>query len=176
MEPSETRTRTQRQVKGPQAARNPKPAPYVHNALPRTGTGPTIAAAPSATPSAPSATPSAPSATPSARKYGRTPGDGQLEYPVRSLKHSLRSYYGNLPQGTSMPSRVELDELLPPDLVALLNVPGDSRVTEIGHHAADTREGLEAALKMAEDQPGHLGITVITPDGEQVREYIFAQP
>ncbi len=165
----ETRTRKRRQVKGKQTAANPKPRRFVHNALPQPAVqGGKI--------KLPNPGPKPGGEVPVERKHGRKPGSGQLKYPVGALKDSLRRFYGNLPKSGGMPSRIEVDELLPADLVRALNVPEGSTIAEIAHYQADDRKGLEQALAIAEDHQGHLGLTIVTPDGERIREYILTQP
>ena len=96
--------------------------------------------------------------------------------PVADVKASLRRYYGNLPRSGRMPARIELEELLPPAAIAGLGVPARSQVVEIGHYPATGVDGLVEALELPDDSMTTLGITVVTPDGYRVRDYIQLQP
>lgn len=109
-------------------------------------------------------------------RHGRTPTMPMPEAEPAAVKETLRRYYGNLPRSGRMPARVTVEELLSPALVAALGVPPDSQVVELGHHPATGPQGFEEILALADDQHGMFGITVVTPDGQRIRDYVRLVP
>lgn len=109
-------------------------------------------------------------------RHGRRPDMPMPEATPGAIKETLRRYYGNLPRSGRMPARITVEELLSPALVAALGVPPDSQVVELGHHPATGPEGFEEALALADDQHGMFGITVVTPDGQRIRDYVRLVP
>ncbi|MCB9542249.1 MAG: hypothetical protein R3F65_09060 [bacterium] len=109
-------------------------------------------------------------------RHGRRPDMPMPEATPAAVKETLRRYYGNLPRSGRMPARITVEELLSPALVAALGVPPDSQVVELGHHPATGPEGFEEALALADDQHGMFGITVVTPDGQRIRDYVRLVP
>lgn len=93
-----------------------------------------------------------------------------------AVKDTLRRYYGNLPRSGRMPDRITVEEILSPALIAALGVPRESQVVEIGHHPATSPQGFEDILAQPDEHETTLGITVVTPDGQRVRDYIRLVP
>ncbi len=106
-----------------------------------------------------------------ARKWGRRGNNPLAKYPMRAVKDGFRRYYANLPKSGRMPSRIELDEIMPRDLIERLNLPTSARVTEIGSWSATSPEGLKEILAIDPKTQGTMGFSVEV-DGETYREYI----
>lgn len=118
----------------------------------------------------------APSATPAeglpSRKWGRSSaGQKMAKYPASAVKDGFRRYYANLPKSGRMPSRIELEEVMPADLISRLNLPSSARVTEIGSWSASSPEGFKEVLAIDPKTQSTLGFSVEV-DGERYREYI----
>lgn len=100
--------------------------------------------------------------------------DDPLRVQAGPLKDSIRRYYGNLSKTGPVPAVVRVEELLPADLIAELNLPPNGRVTELGSYLISERQGFKDALALDDTAAGSLGITVVDQTtGESVREYIF---
>lgn len=108
--------------------------------------------------------------------FGRKPEQPIPSVPVADLKATVRRYYGNLPRSGRFPARITVEELFPPAVALGLNVPPGSQVVEVGHYPTTGAEGLVEALELPEDGQGMLGVTVVTPDGQRIRDYIETQP
>lgn len=113
---------------------------------------------------------------PGTERVGRDPGSMMPEVSVAEVKAGIRRYYGNLPRSGRMPARIELEELLPAAAIAALGVSPRSQVVEIGHYPATGVDGLVEALELPDDAQSTMGITVVTPEGHRVRDYIQVMP
>lgn len=109
---------------------------------------------------------------PDQARYGRKPDSPMPRVDPAIFKATVRRYYGNLPRTGRMPARITVEELFPPALYEGLNVPPRSQVVEIGHHPATGPEGLIEALEAPDDTMSTFGVTVVTPDGQRVRDYV----
>lgn len=108
--------------------------------------------------------------------HGRAPDMPMPQAEPTAVKDTLRRYYGNLPRSGRMPDRITVEEILPPAIIAALGVPGESQVVEIGHHPTTSPQGFEDILAQSDEHETTLGITVVTPDGQRVRDYIRLVP
>lgn len=108
---------------------------------------------------------------PDESRWGRKGQGSMPTVEPASVKSSVRQYYGNLPRSGRMPGRINIEEVFPPAVYEGLNVPPDSQLVEIGPHPASTPEGLAEILE-APDGQNIIGLTVVTPDGERIRDYI----
>lgn len=104
--------------------------------------------------------------------HGRRPDDPMPQLAFADVKETVRRYYANLPRTGRMPARITVAELFPPALYEGMRVPPTSQVVEIGHHPATGTEGLVEILEMVEAGQSTLGITVVTQDGQRVRDYV----
>lgn len=107
---------------------------------------------------------------------GRTPDMPMPRTTASALKDPLRRYYGNLPRTGRMPARIAAEEILPESLIIALGVPPESQVVELGHHPMTGPEGFEEALAIEGPHPVMLGVTVVTPDGQRIRDYVQVAP
>lgn len=107
-----------------------------------------------------------------ATRHGRAPDAPMPEVTYAVVKDPMRRYYGNLPRSGRMPGRITIEEILPPVVVEALGVPPRSQVIELGSHPTTGPQGFEEVLAMAEEYDGIFGITVVTPDGQRVRDYV----
>lgn len=113
-----------------------------------------------------------PRAEPRERKWGLMGKGGEMpSYPASTLKDGIRRYYANLPKSGLVPARIEIEEILPRDLVRALNLPSTARIVELGDRPASSREAFKEALAKDVAAQPTLGITV-EADGERYREYI----
>lgn len=109
---------------------------------------------------------------PDQARHGRDPSTDLARVDPVDFKKAVRQYYGNLPRTGRMPSRITVEEVFPPAVWQGLNVPPASQLVEIGHHPATSPAGLAEALEIPDDQMATFGVTVVTPDGQRVRDYI----
>ena len=73
-------------------------------------------------------------------------------------------------------ARVEVQEVLPPDLVRGLNVPPESELLWLGERPISDVKSFEAVLAIADDGRKMVGVTVRTPDGLEMRDYVEVRP
>jgi hypothetical protein len=111
-----------------------------------------------------------------ARKWGRAADQGVANVRPTDLKSTVRRYYGNLPRSGQVPARVEVQEVLPPDLVRGLNVPPESELLWLGERPISDVKSFEAVLAIADDGRKMVGVTVRTPDGLEMRDYVEVRP
>lgn len=107
---------------------------------------------------------------------GRTPDMPVPRTTFSTFKDPLRRYYGNLPRTGRMPSRILAEEILSEDLIRALGIPPTSQVVELGHHPTSGPEGFEEALAIEGQYPTMFGVTVVTPDGQRIRDYVQVAP
>ena len=105
-------------------------------------------------------------------KWGRQGRDAQRANP-KQVKDAVRAYYANLPKSGAIPATVRLEEILPLAVIDEMNLPPGGRVIELGHYPIGDRQAFDHVLLQPDDTSGALGVTVITPEGERVREYVF---
>jgi hypothetical protein len=111
-------------------------------------------------------------AEPVARKWGRMGKGGTMpSYSASSVKDGIRRYYGNLPENGRIPARIEIEEVLPRDLVRAMNLPSTAQIVEMGHYPTTDRKAFTEALAIDPSVASSLGITALV-DGERYREYI----
>lgn len=103
-------------------------------------------------------------------------GDGRGDGPPKissytQVKSTLQTFYDSLPAGKAMPSKVLLEDILPTEAIQHLNLLPTGRVTQLGHQPLDSSARIQQFLNSDDRTP--LGITVITNDGREMRDYIF---
>jgi hypothetical protein len=108
--------------------------------------------------------------------WGRDPAKGMVEAPTASVKATVRRYWGNLPKSGVVPARITLDELMPPEVIAALNVPPQSVVTMLGDYAVTDPQSFKSVLERPDDMQTLTGISVVTPDGKLIRDYVRLNP
>jgi hypothetical protein len=108
--------------------------------------------------------------------WGRDPAKGMVEAPTASVKATVRRYWGNLPKSGVVPARITIDELMPPDVIAALNVPPQSVVTMLGDYAVTDPQSFKSVLERPDDMQTLTGISVVTPDGKLIRDYVRLNP
>ena len=123
-----------------------------------------------------SGAPVRPGATAGERRWGRAPDQGIVQLTGAALKGTVRRFFGNLPKSGQVPSRVEVQEVLPPELVRDLNVPPESELLWLGERPISDVKAFEAVLAMPDDVRRMLGVTVRTPDGKEIRDYVELRP
>jgi hypothetical protein len=111
-----------------------------------------------------------------ASPWGRDPAKGMAEAPTASVKATVRRYWGNLPKSGVVPARITLDEVMPADVIAALNVPPQSIVTMLGDYRISDPQSFRSVLERPDDMQTLTGITVVTPDGKEIRDYIRMNP
>jgi hypothetical protein len=99
-----------------------------------------------------------------------------VEAPTASVKATVRRYWGNLPKSGVVPARITIDELMPPDVIAALNVPPQSVVTMLGDYAVTDPQSFKSVLERPDDMQTLTGISVVTPDGKLIRDYVRLNP
>ncbi len=109
---------------------------------------------------------------PEQARYGRKPDQPLPRVDPGDFKASVRRYYGNLPRSGRMPGRITVEEVFPPAVYEGLNIPPRSQLVEIGHYPATGPEGLTEALEIPDDSMSTFGFTVVTPDGQRIRDYV----
>jgi len=117
-----------------------------------------------------------PGAPASAPRWGRAPGQGIAQLTGAALKGTVRRFYGNLPKSGQVPGRVEVQEVLPPELVRDLNVPPESELLWLGERPVTEVKAFESVLAMTDDVRRMVGVTVRTPDGRELRDYVELRP
>jgi hypothetical protein len=110
-----------------------------------------------------------------ASKWGRQ-GRAVQKVQPKQIKDAVRAYYANLPKSGDIPANVRLEEIFPLAVIDEMNLPPGGRVIELGHYPIGDRQAFNHVLLQPDDGPGAVGVTVITPDGERVREYVFYSP
>jgi len=110
------------------------------------------------------------------RRYGRDPGTQMPVLSVQPIKDTLRKFYGNLPKGGRMPARIEIQEILPLSVIEAINVPPESQLTMLGSYDTKVTMGLDEVLKLPDEREGIFGLSVVTPNGETIREYVKTRP
>lgn len=110
------------------------------------------------------------------RRYGRDPGTQMPVLSVQPIKDTLRKFYGNLPKGGRMPGRIEIQEILPMSVIEAINVPPESQLTMLGSFDTKVTNGLDELLKLPDETEGIFGLSVLTPNGETIREYVKTRP
>jgi|GEM_PF-6411650 len=110
------------------------------------------------------------------RKWGRSPQQGIANLTAASLKGTVRRFFGNLPKSGQVPGRVEVQEVLPPELVQGLNVPPESELLWLGERPITDVKAFETVLAYPDDVRRMLGVTVRTPDGKELRDYVELRP
>ena len=105
-------------------------------------------------------------------KWGRQ-GRPPARVELKAVQDSVRAYYGNLPKLGEVPATVRLEELFPAGVIDDLNLPPGGRVVELGPFPIADRQAFTHLLGPEDSAPSAVGVTVITPDGERVREYLF---
>ncbi|MCK6573370.1 hypothetical protein L6V77_20005 [Myxococcota bacterium] len=108
--------------------------------------------------------------------YGRRPEQGMVEAPTADFKQTVRRYWGNLPKSGAVPAVITAEELLPPSVIAALNVPPQSRVTMLGDYPVGHPEAFKAVFDKPDGMQTMVGITVIAPDGKEIRDYVRLLP
>ena len=88
----------------------------------------------------------------------------------------MRRFFGNLPKSGQVPGRVEVQEVLPPELLRDLNVPPESELLWLGERPISDVKAFEAVLAMPDDVRRMVGVTVRTPDGKEFRDYVELRP
>jgi hypothetical protein len=110
------------------------------------------------------------------RKWGRSPQQGIANLTAASLKGTVRRFFGNLPKSGQVPGRVEVQEVLPPELVQGLNVPPESELLWLGERPITDVKAFETVLAFPDDVRRMIGVTVRTPDGQELRDYVELRP
>jgi hypothetical protein len=110
------------------------------------------------------------------RKWGRSPQQGIANLTAASLKGTVRRFFGNLPKSGQVPGRVEVQEVLPPELVQGLNVPPESELLWLGERPITDVKAFETVLAFPDDVRRMIGVTVRTPDGKELRDYVELRP
>ncbi len=108
--------------------------------------------------------------------WGRAPAMGMVDAPTADVKTTLRRYWGNLPKSGAVPPRITVDELLPPSVIAALNVPPQSLVTMLGDFRISDPQSFKSVLEKPDDVQTMVGLTVVTPDGKEIRDYVRLIP
>ena len=107
---------------------------------------------------------------------GRDPAKGMVEATTASVKATVRRYWGNLPKSGVVPARITLDEIMPPDVIAALNLPPQSVVTMLGDYRISDPQSFKSVLERPDDMQTLTGLSVVTPDGKEIRDYIRLNP
>ena len=110
------------------------------------------------------------------RKWGRSPQQWIANLTADSLKGTVRRFFGTLPKSGQVPGRVEVQEVLPPELVQGLNVPPESELLWLGERPITDVKAFETVLAYPDDVRRMLGVTVRTPDGKELRDYVELRP
>lgn len=110
------------------------------------------------------------------KRYGRRPEDGPATVGTAELKDSVRRYWNALPKSGAMSKSVPAEDLLPPALLAQMNVPAGSQITMIGDFQVDRPDSFTAFLATQDTLMTMKGFTFITPDGVEVRDYVRMKP
>ena len=110
------------------------------------------------------------------QRWGRAPNQGIAQISGATLKGTVRRFFGNLPKSGQVPGRVEVQEVLPPELLRDLNVPPESELLWLGERPISDMKAFEAVLAMPDDVRRMLGVTVRTPDGKEIRDYVELRP
>lgn len=108
--------------------------------------------------------------------WGRDPAKGMVEAQTASVKATVRRYWGNLPKSGVVPARITLDEIMPPDVIAALNLPPQSVVTMLGDYRISDPQSFKSVLERPDDMQTLTGLSVVTPDGKEIRDYIRLNP
>jgi hypothetical protein len=108
--------------------------------------------------------------------YGRRPEQGMVEAPTADFKQTVRRFWGNLPKSGAVPAVITAEELLPPAVIAALNVPPQSRVTMLGDYPIGHPEAFKAVFDKPDAMQTMVGVTVIAPDGKEIRDYVRLLP
>jgi len=108
--------------------------------------------------------------------YGRRPEQGMVEAATADVKRTVRRFWGNLPKSGSVPALVTAEELLPPEVIAALNVPPQSRITMLGDYPIGHPEAFAAFFNKPDDMQTMVGVSVIAPDGKEIRDYVRLLP
>lgn len=108
--------------------------------------------------------------------WGRDPSKGMAEAQTADVKRTLRRYWGNLPKSGAVPASIAIEELLSPAVIKELNVPPQSVVTMLGDHRIDAPESFKAVLEKSDTLQTLVGITIVTPDGSEIRDYVRMNP
>ncbi len=136
--------------------------------------GPAAADLPTGTmPKGPILRPTDPGAQPTgeAPRWGRAGKEPFRTEPAR-IKDTVRAWYGNLSKTGPVPP-LRLEEIYPADVIAELNLPAGGIVTQLGGWPASDRRAFNDVLALPDDSASALGVTVQTPEGGTVREYVF---
>jgi hypothetical protein len=107
-------------------------------------------------------------------KWGRQGREPAKVLP-KQVKDTVRAYYSNLPKSGLVPANVKLEEIFPLAIIDEMNLPPGGRVIELGPYPIGDRRAFDDVLMQPDGNLGALGVTVITPDGERVREYLFLE-
>jgi len=93
-------------------------------------------------------------------------------FKTKAFKNSIRDYYGGLPAGGKLPDKVLAADVLPTSLMGSLHMPADTQLTMLGPHYTNDVRAYKVALAIPEDQSNVFGLSYVTPDGKNHRQYI----
>lgn len=114
--------------------------------------------------------------SPTGERYGRRHDTPMPKMNVARVKDSVRQFYGNLPASGAVPAKVTLADLFTDDVIRTLNYPPESKVKELGPYPIGDVKAFKDFLGQPDDSPIPLGVTVVTPDGQELRDYLMLTP
>ena len=86
---------------------------------------------------------------------------------------SVDTYFTQIQQeGAELPSVVAVEKVFPADLLKTMKIPDGSEMTMLGKFKMDKQEAYTLALAQPDKQHGLIGISYVTPDGQEIRRYI----
>ncbi|MFN3199734.1 MAG: hypothetical protein ACE366_15125 [Bradymonadia bacterium] len=94
-----------------------------------------------------------------------------------ALLADIKSYRDNLPASGQLPRAIKAADVLSEDVMHDLNIGPNDVLREIGDSMVDDREGYNRLVLRLEEPAQHIvGLTVVKPDGREVRDYVDVMP
>jgi hypothetical protein len=98
--------------------------------------------------------------------------DPYPHYEKKTFKDSIKKFFGGLPASGQMPDTVYAADALPGSLVALLQMPPETKLTMLGPHNTNDIRSYHIAMSLPDDLNTVFGISYVTPDGQYTRQYV----
>jgi hypothetical protein len=158
------------------AAASPAPgtAPSPASAAPAPAPPPSSQAAAGAEPGSPGT--AAAAAAGGNPGVGRAPGQPMPHIQAAAFHQTLQRFVSGLPANGRIEGPVLAEDVLPAAALAGFNVPAGSHIKEVEHLPATDPAAFKKVLNPEAKGQTVVGFTFVTPDGREIRDYLFVDP